>query len=311
MLSLLLLNNIVQLFLMMFGGFLLVKLRILKPEDSGIISEIILLLVNPCVNINSFQLDRTPEIIRIMLLVGSIAAMAHLVMIAMTGALKRPAKLNAVERASIVYTNCGALLLPLVMNLMGSEYVAYLNVYDMIYIIFVWSHGKMLISGEKKFSLKKILLNSNVITVLLGIVLFALEIRLPDVVCKTMTSMMNLAGPLSMIVTGMLLAGTDLKKILRLPGVWKVTFFRMVFCPLFFALLFSLLLLERLVPGCGAAVMLCFLAVSAPSASNVTHIALLYGGGTESSTYASAINVVTTICCVITMPAMVAIFQMV
>lgn len=310
MLSLLLLDNIAQLFLMLLGGYLLVKLHILKPEDSKCLSSVILFLVNPCVCIQAFQVDRTPQIVQIMLLMGAFAIFAHIVLILFSKLLSRPARLNHVERASIIYTNCGNLMIPLVMNLMDTQALAYLNVYNMIYIFMVWSHGRMLLSGEKSFSIKKILLNCNIIAATGGIVLFWLQIRLPETVAGAMSSLMNLAGPISMIVTGMLLGGIDLKKVFRTPGVWKVTFLRMIVCPLLFVLLFRLMNLETLVPGCTQAVLICLLVVSAPSATNVTHISLLYGGGTENSEYASAINTVTTICCIATIPLMVALYQL-
>ena len=60
----LLLEQIVQLFLCIVLGWLLVQLRLLKPEDSRVLSKVCLYLVTPCVIINAFQLQRTPELLQ-------------------------------------------------------------------------------------------------------------------------------------------------------------------------------------------------------------------------------------------------------
>ncbi len=61
---LMLLEQIVQLFLCIVLGWLLVRLRLLKPEDSRVLSKVCLYLVTPCVIINAFQIQRTPELLQ-------------------------------------------------------------------------------------------------------------------------------------------------------------------------------------------------------------------------------------------------------
>ena len=50
-----------------------------------------------------------------------------------------------------------------------------------------------------------------------------------------------------------------------------------------------------------------FLAIIAPAASTVTQMSQVYG---NDSKYASAINVMTTVVCVVTMPLMVMLYMM-
>ena len=61
---LLLLEQIVQLFLCVILGWLLVRLRLLKPTDSRVLSVVCLYLVIPCVIVTAFQIDRTPELLQ-------------------------------------------------------------------------------------------------------------------------------------------------------------------------------------------------------------------------------------------------------
>ena len=48
--------------------YIIVKAGIVKDEDSKVISKIVLYLIIPCVIINAFQVDYTPETVRGLLL---------------------------------------------------------------------------------------------------------------------------------------------------------------------------------------------------------------------------------------------------
>ena len=74
-----------------------------------------------------------------------------------------------------------------------------------------------------------------------------------------------------------------------------------------FCLLLGYSGLASLVPDGESILLISLLAASAPAASNVTQIAQVYG---HEGDYASAINVVTTLLCIFTMPLMVALYQL-
>lgn len=54
------------------------------------------------------------------------------------------------------------------------------------------------------------------ISIAIGAILFFTRIRLPELITNTISSVGNMIGPASMIVTGMLFAGMDLKAILQI-----------------------------------------------------------------------------------------------
>ena len=55
--SLILAEEITKLFIIMAMGWALVRARVLKTEDSRVISAIIVYLVAPCIIISSFQIE--------------------------------------------------------------------------------------------------------------------------------------------------------------------------------------------------------------------------------------------------------------
>ena len=303
----LLLEQIVQLFLCIVLGWLLVQLRLLKPEDSRVLSKVCLYLVTPCVIINAFQIQRTPELLQGLTLSLGAAIGIHVLFFIATALLCRPLHLTPVEQASLIYTNSGNLIIPLVTAVLGSEWVIYCSMFQLVQQFPMWSHCRIILSGDRNISLKKILLNVNIVSVLVGVLLFLLNLSLPSVIAGTMKSIAATIGPLSRFVAGMLMGDQDLLAVLRIRSIWKVAFLRLIVLPLVVLGILKYSGLASLVPDGESILLISLLAASAPAASNVTQIAQVYG---HEGDYASAINVITTLFCIGTMPLMVLLYQL-
>ena len=301
--SLLLMNQIIQLFIMIFMGFIIVKAKLLKAEDSKILSVIVLYLIIPCVIINAFQVDYTPQTVKGLLiaLVGSV--MTQVIVVSILG---RVFHLNEVEVASIYYSNSGNLIVPIVTFILGKEWVLYGCVFMSVQLVFIWTHCKKIISRESTYDWRKIVLNINMISIAIGIVLFLTRIHLPAIINNTLSAVGSMIGPASMIVTGMLFAGMDFKQIFANKRVYFVSFFRLIIVPVIALFLIKCSQLSTFSSNGNKLMMIVFLAIITPSASTVTQMCQVYGNDSQ---YASAINVVTTLLAIVTMPLMVMLFQ--
>ena len=60
--SLILTEQIIKLFIILLLLFLLVKFGLLKASDSKSVSVILVYLILPCMIINAFQIDYTPQV---------------------------------------------------------------------------------------------------------------------------------------------------------------------------------------------------------------------------------------------------------
>ena len=80
MISVLLAEQIGELFLMILLGWVLVRSGLLRSEDSRSLSVVTLYLVSPCVMLNAFQIERTPELVKGLLLSLLAAAAIHAVL---------------------------------------------------------------------------------------------------------------------------------------------------------------------------------------------------------------------------------------
>ena len=304
--SILLMEQIIQLFLMIFMGYLIVKVGLVKDEDSKVLSKIILYLIIPCVIINAFQVDYTPQTVKGLLIALAGSVMTQVILLIVVSILGRVFHLNEVEVASIYYSNSGNLIVPIVTFILGKEWVLYGCVFMSVQLVFIWTHCKKIISRESVYDWRKIVLNINMISIAIGIVLFLTRIHLPAIINNTLSAVGSMIGPASMIVTGMLFAGMDFKQIFANKRVYFVSFFRLIIVPVIALFLIKCSQLSTFSSNGNKLMMIVFLAIITPSASTVTQMCQVYGNNSQ---YASAINVVTTLLAIVTMPLMVMLFQ--
>ena len=304
--SILLMEQIIQLFLMIFMGFLIVKAKLLNSEDSKILSIIVLYLIIPCVIINAFQVDYTPQTVKGLLIALAGSVMTQVILLIVVSILGRVFHLNEVEVASIYYSNSGNLIVPIVTFILGKEWVLYGCVFMSVQLVFIWTHCKKIISRESTYDWKKIVLNINMISIAIGIILFLTRIHLPAIINNTLSAVGSMIGPASKIVTGMLLAGMDFKQNFANKRVYFVSFLRLIIVPVIALFLIKCSQLSTFSSNGNKLMMIVFLAIITPSASTVTQMCQVYGNNSQ---YASAINVVTTLLAIVTMPLMVMLFQ--
>lgn len=306
-LSLLLMRQIFQLFLMIFLGFLLVKTNTLKSEESQIISKVILFVVSPCAIISSFAIEFTQD-----KLIGVGVAMlgailVHMIFIPLTKVFTRIFGLAPIEQATVIYSNSGNLIIPLVSAILGKEWVLYTSGYMVVQTILLWTHAKSLVCHEKSFDIKKIILNVNMIAIVVGICIFLLKIQVPTLIMGTIDKVGGMIGPLAMIVIGMLIGNMNLKDIISEKRTYLICLLRLVVYPFIVIIAFMLLGLTQLTPDASQILLITTLAASAPAAATITQFAQLYH---KHPGYASIMNVMSVVFSILTMPAMVFIYQM-
>ena len=165
----------------------------------------------------------------------------------------------------------------------------------------------MMLSGKREFSIGDIVKNVNVIAIAVGVVLFASGLRFPALIGDTISTVGGMVGPISMIVTGMLLGGSSLAKVRSYRRVPLICLLRLIAYPSMILLLYRFSPLKTMAEGGEMILLVSFLAAAAPTASSVTQLAQVYGGDSE---YAGVINMVSTVLCIITMPLMVLLYQL-
>ena len=307
MLSLILLQQIAQLFIVIFLGWAIVKAGILKSEDSKTLSMVLLYIITPCVILNAFQIERTVDTVRMMELSLLSAVILSVLSIVLGGLLAKPFRLDIVETASVMYPNCTNMVIPLVIGAFGEDWVIYVTCYSMVQTILVWTHARILISGKRKISLRNLVCNVNILAIMLGLFLFVFQLRLPGVIQSAFSMAGDTIGPVAMLIIGMLMAGIDMQRLRSYRQIWKPVLLRLIVLPVILVCVAKYSGLAALAPHGETLIIISLLSVIAPSANIVPQFSQMFG---RDALYASLINTVTMLLCIITMPLMITLFQM-
>lgn len=306
MISILLAKKIAEFFIFIILGFLIVRCNILKSTDSEVVTKLCIYLMTPAIIINAFQIDATGNVIKGLLLAVFNAVIIHIVCIIIAKLYGRLTNATEVERASIIYSNGGNLIVPIVGSVLGDEWVVYSAAFVAVFNIFVWTHGRGMFAKEDGIPWKKILLNVNIISVGVGLFMLVFDYKFTGLASSVIASLADMVGPVSMIIVGMVLGGMKVQNIFSNNRIWGVICMRLIICPLVILLIMSLLPAESFVSGGDTVMLVSFLAACAPCAATINQFAILYSKNAE---YASAINILSTLLCILTMPIMVYLFQ--
>ncbi|WP_133544915.1 AEC family transporter [Mesocricetibacter intestinalis] len=306
--ALLLAAKITELTLIVLMGYALVKFKLLQSKDSYPLSVIGLYIISPAVMIKAFQIEYTPAILQGLLLSLSMAVFLHLILIILGSLLKRLLKLDPLEHAASIYSNSGNLIIPLVMALFGPEWVIYATCFIVVQTFLFWTHCRMILCGKGNLTLKQIFSNVNILSIIIGVTLFALQIKLPPMITGTLSAVGSFIGPNAMLIAGMLIASIPLRTIFSSKRIYLVTALRLIIIPLFLLLIVKLIGFERWAENGDTIVMISFLATISPAAATVTQMALIFN---KDANKASAVYGVTTLLCVFTMPLIIALYQLI
>lgn len=304
--SLLLLVEIIKLFLIMVMGYALIKTGKLKAADGKALSVLLVYLILPCVIIHSFQLNAADQIKQGLLFALIASIVVHLIFIAITTLIRKPLKLIPIEQVSLIYTNAGILVFPLVTALLGPQYVVYPCTYMAVQLALLWSHGNHLLCGSSGLDLKVIFSNINVVSIIVGAVFFIFQIHLPPLIDQTMATVGNIIGPVGMLITGMAIAEEDLKTIFLRSRSYLTIVLRLIALPLIIVAICAAVGAGGYIMDGKNILMTIFIACITPTAAIVTSMAELYD---QDPAYSAELCVLSTILSIITMPVILFVFN--
>ena len=130
-------------------------------------------------------------------------------------------------------------------------------------------------------------------------------IRLPEFAKDITSSLGGMLGPIAMLIAGIVASNIDFKKTLSDKRIYRVLAARMVIYPIIILGILKLLAFIPIV-DVDKVLLISFLASITPAASTVMQLAQIHNQDAE---YATAINILTTVICILTMPLFVMVFE--
>ena len=299
-------SKLTSMMLFVVVGFVLVRLRLLKVEDSQPLSTLLVYVMQPCLIINAFQIEITPERLHNYLAAVIFSTSVYVLWIIVASVARKALHLSPVTEDTLIYSNVGNLVLPLVAMVLGDEMVFYASAAQIPFNIFFWTHGSIVIQDSRQINWKKIVLNPNLIAVFIGLFLLVTKIRIPDIPMTTITGFSNAVASVSMLMVGIVIAKSDLLDLIRYKKTYVVLFGRLIIFPLIAIAALYVSGLARRFSEYLPALMTVFIGLCAPPASSVSQLAILYDKTPEEAT---RLNVMGMFFCIVTIPLMVGIFQ--
>ena len=305
-LSLVLASKLLSMMIYVLVGYITVRTGILKSDDSRILSRLTVWIVQPCMILKAFQIELTHERIKGFIACLILTFIVYAVWISVTALAKKPLHLDPIDQTTLIYSNVGNLILPLVAMTLGDEMVFYGSCIQIPFNLLTWTHGVSVIRGEKTFHLRKILLNPNIIALFTGLIFLLLKVRLPGVLQTSVDGLSQMVAPMSMLVVGMVIAQTDLKSVFTYRKAYGILVGRLILYPLMvIGLLYASGFLHRY-PQYVPFFLIPILSFAAPPSSTISQLSVVYD---VEPLEAGIYNVMGALFCIITMPLIVLCYQ--
>ncbi len=290
--------KIAEMFILLLMGVMSYKGGLIDEGSSKKLSNFLLMVVCPCLIIHSYQIEYRPELLRGLMLCLLFSAISLALDVVIAQAAIRPGSGpdTAIDRMGVIYSNCGFIGIPLIEGVLGKEGVFYVTAYLTMFNILIWTHGVSLM--QKGSSIRENLKNLNTPTIyaiILGLLLFFLQIRIPDILLNPIASIGGMNTPLAMLVAGVSLAQSKLLQSLKSRRTYFISLMKLIVIPLATLLMLVLLKAER------NTAYVVFICAACPTGAMTTMFALKYN---RDARYASEMFCTTTFFSMITMPVL-------
>ena len=266
-------RQILTMVILMTIGVVCAKVKWIDSETNKRLSTLLLFLVNPMVLFLSFQKPFEEELLHGLMVSLMLSIISYFIAIALAHLIywNRNGKTFEIEKFGSVYSNSGFIGIPLIYGIFGSEGVFYLTAYLMMFTLFSWTHGLIVMSGKKDFSsMKKALVSPPLIGVFSGFIFFVLGIRIPDTVEAPLRFISYMNTPLAMLIAGASITTANVLGIFKDIRIYKLCFVRLLVIPLVVIFAFSFWDINPIVLG------VVVIATSCPLAASVFLFAYRY-----------------------------------
>ena len=288
-----LLKQVILMYTMIAIGYYAYKKQIITDQGSKDIGKLLLNIAIPIVVISNFNVEKTSDKVNDLFYSIIISFICMILSIAVSYIIYH--KRNRINEFSAAFSNAGFIGIPLVQATFGNHAVFYISMMIVLINLLQWTYGVYTITDDKKFiNIQKVLSNPIVISVLIGIIIFSFNIKLPDIVSDVFRIIGNINSPLAMMVSGVYLSQSNLLEMIKKKDTYLVSFVRLILIPLV-----CIFVLKVIPFGSIDLKLSILLACAAPVGSNVAIFASQYD-----KDYKKGIeNVcISTLICILTLP---------
>lgn len=304
-LALVTLEQVSILFILIIVGFLCGKTGVVTAEGKKVLSNLLVTIIMPAMVLNSYMSEFDSQVLSNLLLAFGLSTIAILLAMAVSFLLTMKMKSNnkTVIRFACSYSNAAYMGFPLIQALFGAEGMLYASAFVTMFNVIVWSIGYAMMSGEvqPKQVIKSVGKNPVTYAVVLGLVLYLGRISVPVVVKEPLSLVGSMTTPLSMLIIGVMIAGSEIKSILGNKEVWFTVVVRLVVIP---AITFGLFYLLGIGGIVGSVILI---QAACPTAATTSVLAIQCN---HDETVGAGTVVLSTVCSIVTLTVFAMLLQM-
>lgn len=298
-------QQVFVLYIIVAVGFIADRLHVFTEKTARASNDLMFYVITPCVIVDSF-LNTTFSAQTAggfaTAIVCSFIAHAAGILFASPFFNKKKDPNSSVYKYACIYGNLGYMALPLANAVLGEAGVFYCSGGVIVFNTLSFTHGIWLMNKGKdvKFNAKSLILNPGVISVIIGLPLFLLSVKLPDVITQPIGFIASMNTPLAMLIFGTYISNTDLKTLFKVKEQYLIMLIRLIAVPIVIMLVCRLLNFNETLTTA------CMISAAAPSANNTVMFSAKYGKDTALASKIVALNSFVSI---ITLPLMIALSQ--
>ncbi len=232
------LTSLVMIFLLIIPGIIFRKKDIISAAQSDGISSLAVNITWPCLVVDAMQMDFSAAVLKdsgyMMAAAMVVFAMTAVVTLVLSKLLRLDNSKRYITAFMLLFGNTGFIGIPVIRALYGTEAVFFAAILEMVNDVVIFTIGMMLIqmsAGAKLRFEPKLFLNPGLIGVIVGLLLFLLDIRLPEVIGGAVEMVGDATTPLTMFLIGYQLSGLKAKEILKDASIYVISFTKLLIVP--------------------------------------------------------------------------------
>ncbi len=298
-------ESVFSLFIMISVGVYGSRKKIINPELNKGLTDILIKIALPFMIVSSFIFTYDYTVKDNIVKTSYYSIAAYIIMAVVSRILLFPVKNDkkTILHFANVFVNTGYVGFPILNSIYGSEGVIYGSIFNMFFVILLWTYGIMLYRGglEKGYLKKELialLFNPSIIAVIIGVVIMVFDIRINGAILAGIKGIGSITGPLSMIIIGVILSNAKVKKYMRDWTVYYGITVKLIAIPII------IYMVSLQLPESSRALKSVIIMTAMPASAMTSILAESFG---KEKDYAAIIVSATTLLSLITVPALLKI----
>lgn len=298
--------QMIQLFLVIALGYLLLKIKIFDVDFNQRLTTLLLSVTTPALIVSSvlsitIEKDLS-EIIFVFIVAIVIFMVLPILGLIIVKIMKVPLHQQGLYIFMTMFSNIGFMGFPVMKSIFGNEAVFLTAIFNMLFNLLVFTVGILFMnyrSAEKISINLRQLFSPGVVSSLVALLIYLTGFQMPDIISSTITMIGDITTPIAMMLIGSTLATIPLKEVFNELRVYPYTILKQIIIPIIAYPILNFFIKDALILGVS------LIMISMP----VGNIAVLFATEYHKDVALAAKTVfMTTLLSIITIPLIVALF---